>query len=355
MEGAKFIGKKYHPYVKYNKNDDENETETLDIKDYAQRNYEPKISIEASSKKNEMKNSFKKKEEESIDIREETFTPTKRNTILEEINKLKYKNEIFITELAAIQKRVGILEKKVRILQKDNEGLKKDIEGFKKDNEGLKKDNEGLKKDNVKLERNKEMQQKYIEKLENDLKMNKIDTQKNYRKLKDKIDLLEKKVIDLGEFHFSAKLRKLLKNLIGYIINRFYPHYMIYKEYKENIKRVYFVKAPRFPYNLEWAKDEEIIDALNRLLEFLFPIAKEKDCIINFFDIRAEKKSQYKRIFNVFKKPEDFFRYFNISHFDRRILIELIPEIYFTQIDNISFEINIKEIFRMKKNLYKWK
>ena len=334
MEGAKFIGKKYHPYVKYNKNDDENETETLDIKDYPQRNYDRKISIETSSKKNEMKNIIKKKEE-LIDIREETFTPTKRNTILEEINKLKYKNEIFITELAAIQKRVGILEKKVRILQKDNEGLKKD--------------NEGLKKDDVKLERNKEMQQKYIEKLENDLKMNKIDTQKNYRKLKDKIDLLEKKVIDLGEFHFSAKLRKLLKNLIGYIINRFYPHYMIYKEYKENIKRVYFVKAPRFPYNLEWAKDEEIIDALNRLFEFLFTIVKEKDCVIPFFDIRAEKKSQYKRIFNVFKKPEDFFRYFNISHFDRRILIELIPEIYFTQIDNISFEINIKEIFRMKK------
>ena len=63
------------------------------------------------------------------------------------------------------------------------------------------------------------MQQKYIEKLENDLQMNKIDIQKNYRKLKDKIDLLEKKVIDLVEFHFSAKLRKLLKNLIGYIIN----------------------------------------------------------------------------------------------------------------------------------------
>jgi len=331
MEKTKFIGKKYNLYTKYNTNGDESEIETLDIKSYSQRNYEPKKNIETSSKKNEMKNIIKKKED-TIDIREETFTPTKRNTILEGINKLKYKNKIIeknIRELTAGQKHIDIdiLEKKVRILQNDIEGLKKDNLRFHKDNVRFHKDNEKLTKKG--------------EKLENDLKINKIELQTNYKKLEDEIDLLKIRINNLEEFQFSTKLHKLLKNLIGYIIKRFYPHYMIYKE---NKKRIVFIKAPRFPYNLVWAKDEEIINTLNRLVEFLFTMVKEKDCVIHFVDMRGERKSQYRKIFKVFDKPDDFFRYFNISPFDRSILIELIPETYFTQIDNICFEIKIKAL-----------
>ena len=53
---------------------------------------------------------------------------------------------------------------------------------------------------------------------------------KNSNILLNKVDLLKKKVNELEEFHFSAKLRKLLKSLIEFIINTFYPKYMEYKE-----------------------------------------------------------------------------------------------------------------------------
>ena len=202
MEKTKFIGKKYNLYTKYNKNDDESETETLDMK-----SYEPKENIETSSKKNEMKNIINKKED-TIDIREETFTPTKSNTILEEFNKIKFKNKIIeknIRELTANLKGVEILEKKVRISQNDIEGLKKDYLRFHIDNIRFHKDNEKL--------------TKRTEKLENDLKINKIELQTNYKKLEDEIDLLKIRINNLEELQYSTKLHKLLKNLLGYIIN----------------------------------------------------------------------------------------------------------------------------------------
>ena len=162
-----------------------------------------------------------------------------------------------------------------------------------------------------------------------------------------KLYLLKKQVNELEEFHFSAKLRKLLKNLIEFIINTFYPKYM---EYKESTEKIYFVKAPRFPYNLNKATDQEIIAALNRILELLFLIAKEKDFAIHFVDPKAKKRSHYKRIFKVFNKPDEFFSFFKISEKDKYILAELIPDNYFTQIDNLSFEISIKELMSKISN-----
>ena len=187
----------------------------------------------------------------------------------------------------------------------------------------------------------------YNRKLEEELEKLKNDSKNNYSKLLNELDLLKNQVKELEEFHFSSKLRKLLKNLIGFIIHNFYPQYMLYQE---SIDRIYFVNAPRFPYNLEWAKDKEIIDALNRILELLFSTENDKDFVIHFVDPREKKNNHCKRIYNVFSKPNDFFRFFNISDIDRKILIELILENYFTQIDNISFEINLKELMSKISN-----
>ena len=49
-------------------------------------------------------------------------------------------------------------------------------------------------------------------------------------------------------------------------------------------KRIYFVNAPRFSH-LNWATDNDIINALNRMLEKLFLKAKSNDLIIHFFNI----------------------------------------------------------------------
>ena len=43
-----------------------------------------------------------------------------------------------------------------------------------------------------------------------------------------KVDLLRDQVRELNEFHFQVKLRKLIKKLIKYLFDEFYPDYMFY-------------------------------------------------------------------------------------------------------------------------------
>ena len=300
MSKQKYIGKKLNPNTKIIENEGESEAETLDLKELPKikdkTKYTRFLSKEVMGISSKRKESIINQKEESIDIKEDIFRPINNINILEEINELR---------------------KDIRELQKDNINLKKYNRKLTKDNEVL---------------------QKNIQQLKN-------DTQKNCNKLLNKIDYLENQIKELQEFHFSAKLGKLTKNLIGFIINEFYPKYMIYQEGNEGKENIFFFRAPRFPYNLDWAYDEEIIDSLNGILKLLFSTTKEKDSVFHFVEQKGKKNNNYyKRIFNVFNKPDDFFRFFQISKIDQKILIELIPKNYFTQIDNTAFEINIKDL-----------
>ena len=91
----------------------------------------------------------------------------------------------------------------------------------------------------------------------------------------------------------------------------------------------YFLLNSKISYNLNWAKENQIIDELNRLLELLFLFDKEKDNVIHFVDEKARKNSHYYIIIKVFDKPDDFFRYFDIMKtVDKDVLIEIIPHNY---------------------------
>ena len=320
MKKTKYIGKKHYSNTKNNESESESETETLDLKDFEEKKYDKKSlskTIKGASSKNKEIKSIINQKEQSTDIKDDNFRQINSKNLLEEINEIKNNNAIFEKEIKELKKSKA----------KDKEVLGKEIRE--------------LKKSNVKLEKDKELLQNHIEKIQSDLMMNKNESVKNYNKLLNKIDFLKNQIKELQEFHFSAKLRKLLKNLIGFIINNFYPKYI---KYQKSNERIYFFKAPRFPYHLQWAEDKEIIDALNRILELLFSTSKEKDFVVHFVDQRAKKNNLYKKVFNVFENTDDFFKFFNISNIDKNILIELIPENYFTQIDNLSFEINIKEL-----------
>ena len=230
----KYIGKKLNPNTNKNiiSSESESDSETLDLKDFQKKKYNTKLSKKVmgiSSKKKEIKSIINQKEE-SIDIKGDISRPINNRIILEEINQLKYKNAIF--------------EKNFSEVQKENINLKK-----------------------------------YIEQLKN-------ETQKNCNILLNKIDFLENQVKELQEFHFSAKLRKLLKTLIRFIIEQFFPTYMKYQEESENI---FFFKPPRFPYNLDFGKDKEIINALNGSLKLLFSTDKEKDSVIHFVEQKGNK------------------------------------------------------------------
>ena len=75
-------------------------------------------------------------------------------------------------------------------------------------------DQQKLKEDNYKLKQSfqEELREKIL--MENNLLL--------------KLDLLQDQVKELNEFHFQVKLRKLLKNLIEFLFDKFYPKFMLF-------------------------------------------------------------------------------------------------------------------------------
>ena len=112
-------------------------------------------------------------------------------------------------------------------------------------------------------------------------------------------------------------------------------------KYTKYNNRIYLVKAPRPSISLKWAKDKEIIDTLNRLLEISFLKEKSEDFNIHFFDKKASKQTSYKKKYIVFQNKCEFFNYFKITGNDKKILNEIFPEEYLTFFDNSSLDISI--------------
>ena len=160
MKESKFIGKK-HNQKKNNESDDESETETLDIGVPPTKMYDSKIllkaSIETSSKKQEITN-IRKQKDESNYIKEDMFGPTKNKDILEEIKELR----------------------------RDITEIKRDKEKFERENKELRKDNKELrrdiKRDKENFEREKKELRRYNRNLEEDLEKLKNDSKNNYSK-----------------------------------------------------------------------------------------------------------------------------------------------------------------------------
>ena len=158
-----------------------------------------------------------------------------------------------------------------------------------------------------------------------------------------KVDLLNNQVEELNQFHFQVKIRKLLKRLIEYLFNKFYPKYM---QHNKLTKRIEFSQFPLFKFNFELKNRPKIINILNELLDKIFVGAKNRDYIVHFVEPRAVVDENYKRYIRVFNNPYEFFKYFDINSDDGTILIQIIPKSLFMEIDNFRFEKNIKELIR---------
>ena len=141
----------------------------------------------------------------------------------------------------------------------------------------------------------------------------------------------------------------MLKNLIEYLFQQFYPNYIFF--YKETNK----IKFQFFPRNkfktIEFIKQNKIITILNNLLDKIFIGAKSNDYVVHFFEQRAEDNPHYRRYINVFKNTDDFFQYFNIHGIDRFVLLQIIPPNYFLEIDNFKFDKSIRDIIRNYANI----
>ena len=236
----------------------------------------------------------------------------------------EYKRQKKIDLISKFQHQLEITNRKIKELQEQNLKLNSKLEEQKVTQEILKFENYRL-------------QQSFKEKI----------TLEN--KLLEKVDQLKDQVDELNEFHFKAKLRKLLKNLIEYLFQQFYPNYIFF--YKETNK----IKFQFFPRNkfktIEFIKQNKIITILNNLLDKIFIGAKSNDYIVHFVEQRAEDNPYYRRYINVFKNTDDFFQYFNIHGIDRFVLLQIIPPNYFMEIDNFKFDKSIRDIIRNYANI----
>ena len=83
-----------------------------------------------------------------------------------------------------------------------------------------------------------------------------------------KINELKNQVKDLDDFHFQVKLRKLIKNLLEYLFDKYYQKFITSNIITHKLE---FIRAPIIKIkekveeedNLASTNDSEIIEALN--------------------------------------------------------------------------------------------
>ena len=236
----------------------------------------------------------------------------------------EYKRQKKIDLISKFQHQLEITNRKIKELQEQNLKLNSKLEEQKVTQEILKFENYRL-------------QQSFKEKI----------TLEN--KLLKKVEQLKDQVDELNEFHFKAKLRKLLKNLIEYLFQQFYPNYIFFNKETNKIK---FFLFPRNKFKtIEFIKQNKIITILNNLLDKIFIGAKSNDYVVPFVEQRAEDNPYYRRYINVFKNTDDFFQYFNIHGIDRFVLLQIIPPNYFLEIYNFKFDKSIRDIIRNYANI----
>ena len=235
--------------------------------------------------------------------------------LYKEINKLKKYNARLNNKINDLKKQNSRQNKTIALLKYKTRRQDEKITKFEIEN--------GIKEGKIiRLEINNERQREKITKLEinNERQEEKIISQG--KKIRD----LEDKVKSLSIYVFKAKLRKLLKKLLEYIVKKYF-HFIRFNKHEN---KIYFKFAPYISGLTEY----EIITALNSMLKVIFHNITLNNYIIHFVDEQAFFNESAKKDIKVFSKSENFFEYFHISMLHEKIIKELIPEHYFTTINN---------------------
>ena len=239
--------------------------------------------------------------------------------LYKEINKLKKYNARLNNKINDLKKQNSRQNKTIALLKYKTRRQDEKITKFEIEN--------GIKEGKIiRLEINNERQQE------------KIISQGN------KIRDLEDKVKSLSIYVFKAKLRKLLKKLLEYIVKNYF-HFIRFNKHEN---KIYFKFAPYISGLTEY----EIITALNSMLKVIFHNITLNNYIVHFVDEQAFFNESAKKDIKVFSKSENFFEYFHISMLHEKIIKELIPEHYFTTINNDEFDFNVEKLFN-NYGLYK--
>ena len=260
-----------------------------------------------------------------------------------------YKNNALIN-YKIIDEKIEVLKREIFDIKRENIDIKRDIMNMKRDNMDIKRDNMDIKNDIMDIKReNMDIKRDIMDIKRDNIYLNnknkffeiKITSNRHeIDKLNSKVQKLQKDFADFEKFYFPDRLRKLLKVMLKYIIEKYYKHYMIYDKSE---RKLLFFKVPKIPMKLK-ATNAQIISSLNELLGKIFIICKIKDNCIHFYDPRTIFNDSFKKEFIVFKDYTYFCHSLDISEDAQKILFYFIPEIYFTKINNYTIEENISNI-----------
>ena len=262
---------------------------------------------------------------------------------MKEIQKERKEERKYILKL---EQSIKIMQLNMDILKSEGEKDLKNIDNLKKYTNELKdKIDEDRKYINQLLFQREEDKRKtddlIFNKLKNECYINELLMEN--KSLKDRMKMMEIKLSDLVKYKFEIKLRILLKKLIGYILDTYYDDYMGYNEIK---KKLYFRRSPKY---IKRETVGTIIKALNYMLEILFYETKEGDYLVHFVNQNAKLGNRFHEQEKLFKNSKDFFIHFGLSQYEN-ILNQIIPEEYFTTIDNLDFKIKISNLIKKHKN-----
>ena len=284
-----------------------------------EKNYELKKKIKIEEKK-ESKHNYSNTDDDKTLLEFEN----KFNKKLEEIQKKIEKNSHLIENL--IQKR---------------EIDKKEIQQLNFEVRFLLQEREKEKNSITYLLKERELEREEIQKM----KSNIIYLQKKRKYDGQLIEELSTKVDKLYEFVFSTNLRKLVKKLLEFVVD----HYNKYIIYDEKEKKFYFTDLPIILKSFENKKDDTL-NSLNKFLDIILYYYNKSSFNINFTG------KSYSKINDIttFEKSADFFQYFGICKNDEKILTTLIPEKYYTNINDVDFDKKMSELIsKVCKKSYK--
>ena len=191
------------------------------------------------------------------------------------------------------------INKNQKIFLEKIDELKSSVESLRKDNRFLEIKGFNLENNNISLQKEREDDHKTIWAL----KKERVFLQDQIDQLKKEKDIytlhiynLTKEVKNLSSYAFSRKLRKLLKNLLNYLITYFEKN----MKYDQNQNKLYFTESPN-------SKDDiDSVKALNLILDIIFNHSTKRDHIIHYVDTRARINKAYIKNITVFKNSSEF-------------------------------------------------
>jgi len=139
-------------------------------------------------------------------------------------------------------------------------------------------------------------------------KINELNYQINIFEIQRQKDQI--KIAELSDFIFQAKLRKLLKKILEYIVSQENLSNHLYFDSKE--RRWSFISVPN-GISINGISNSQILDALNTMLRIIFTYTTNASYSIHFVNKEAISDIRLKKKIEVFNKFQEFFKYFKIE------------------------------------------